>query len=109
VIYLTNTNKYVQAQIKEVIDDLRVNLKTTTAEVIEKRISTTKDVLESLRAAKLESLGEREVTNEQLEKLKPKIEKYQSDWYGKQYVKRVNSAKVFRTLLDIETDFANKQ
>jgi hypothetical protein len=109
VIHLTNTNKYVQAQIKEVIDDLRVNLKTTTAEVIEKRISTTKDVLESLRGAKLESLGEREVTNEQLEKLKPKIEKYQSDWYGKQYVKRVNSGRVFRTLLDIETDFANKQ
>lgn len=108
-IYLIDNNKYVQSQIKEVIDDLRVNLKTTTAKVIEKRISTTKDVLGSLRAAKLESLGESEATNEQLEKLKPKIDKFQSEWYGKQYVKRVNLGKVFRTLLDIETDFANKQ
>ena len=108
-IYLIDNNKYVQSQIKEVIDDLRFKFKTITDKVIEKRISTTNDVLGSLRAAKLESLGESETINEQLEKLNPKIDKFQREWYGKQYVKRVNIGKVFKTLLDIKTDFANKQ
>jgi len=107
-IYLIDNNKYVQSQIKEVINELRVSIKYTNVTSIDKKLSTIRAVLDALRAAKLESLGDYEATNEQLEKLKPKIDKFQSEWYGKQYVKRVNSGKVFKTLLDIETGFANK-
>jgi hypothetical protein len=100
-ISLINNNTYLASEFEGLITKM-MESESYTAQLFDKKINATKITLERLRNTRLTAISSAQTVDEQLDILTPKIEKYQTSWYGKEYRNRVNKGQVYKTLVDIK-------